>query len=251
MRYKKRFREKRRIPLLKKKWFWRAILLLILFSGIFYLVFISSAFEIKEIKIAGIESCSEAQIKEAIRSEIEVSKNIFLIDIEKAVSNAKSSVPKISGLKVKRVLFNTILIQTEERKPIFVFQGFYIDNEGVVFEKASSALTEIRADFKTAPVLGSEAISRNDISRAVEIKDEFDRLKIELSAIFFLDQRIEVIPKGSWRVYFKREGDIKNDLKRIRILLEEKYSPKERENIEYIDLRFEKIYISLKNPAEE
>ena len=57
------------------------------------------------------------------------------------------------------------------------------------------------------------------------------------------EKRIDVETMEEWNIYFNPKKDLDWQLEEFGILLKEKISLKNRENLEYIDLRFEKIYI--------
>jgi len=73
-------------------------------------------------------------------------------------------------------------------------------------------------------------------------------LKIPIQEIRIAsEKRIDVETMQGWSIYFNPKRDLDWQLEEFGILLKEKISIENRENLEYVDLRFEKIYIYPEN----
>ena len=60
------------------------------------------------------------------------------------------------------------------------------------------------------------------------------------------DRRFNAKTAEGWEVYFTPKEDLNWQITELKAVLENEISPERRGNLEYIDLRFEKIYIKYK-----
>ncbi|MFC1629892.1 hypothetical protein ACFL11_01590, partial [Patescibacteria group bacterium] len=91
---------------------------------------------------------------------------------------------------------------------------------------------------------GEEVIEEEKINKILEINKGFrSNLKIQLEqAIIINQERLNVKTLEGWEAYFDLKGDINWQLTELKLLIEEKIPPDKRGDLEYIDLRFTKIY---------
>ena len=243
-RYKKSFRTKKKksvFRIFKKKFFWLALLFFIILSGLTYLFIFSSVFQVKNITILGNEKTSAEEIRIIISNN---TKNIFLADLEKIDIMLLEKYPQIANVSIKRNLPNALLVEIEERKPVAVIfkneEYFFIDKEAVIFEKIlerGSEMLVIKSE--------EEFIGKEQLSQILKINSALrDDLKILIQEIQVVsEKRVNIEVLEGWNIYFNLEKDLDLQIEEFSILLKEKISLENRENLEYIDLRFEKIYI--------
>ncbi len=55
-------------------------------------------------------------------------------------------------------------------------------------------------------------------------------------------ERLNVKTTEGWEIYFDLSGDIDLALTKLHLLLEKEISPEARKDLQYIDLRFTKVY---------
>lgn len=267
-RYKKSYKTKRKISvfrilklILGNKFFWLGTLILSVLGGLTYLFFFSAVFQIKKVEVLGAGKTPQAEINRIVS---EKTRNIFLADLSGISQSLKKSYPQIDQIKIKREFPDKITVNIEERNPAAVFcqpslsSGFkifgqkeekicyYIDKSGMAFEKISENLSE-----KNSPViqvkntlyieLGQKVIAEDYLSSILDIKS---KLKIAVSEIYPISPlRINIKTIDGWYIYFNPREDIQWQIEEADIVLKEKIPPEERKNLEYIDLRFEKVYI--------
>jgi len=251
-KYKKSYRtkKKRHFNFFKKKYFWFTLLIVFLFSGLIYLFVFSSVFKIKKIEVSGYESAS---VREIISRS---AKNIFFAHFNNIREEAMFQYPKIKQVNLKRKFPDRIIAEIEERKPVAVFyykpinlmvsldidEYFLIDDQGIVYEKVAETfdlpiieLNMIITKFN----LGQEAIKKDILDKILKINNNVDVSKL----ILVSDKRLNVETKEGWEIYFNLENDLDWQLERLNILLEKKIPSDKTRNLQYIDLRFEKVYI--------
>jgi cell division protein FtsQ len=261
--YKKSFRLGKRKINLKKIFI--TIALLALFFGSAYFFLFSSYFKIKEISIFSKE-IGKDEAKSAIRAEIDLTQNIFLANTKKAGEILLNRFPKIDNIQIKRKFPDKVNISIEERKPIatFRFQNEYfnIDKKGIAFERVPTELVYlplviIQADFNRINE-GDTVLSLDNAAKLVAIINEFsNELKIEIESVSIVsDYRADIKTKEGWQAYLSLNNDIAWQMEKLDTLLKEKIPPNDRIYLNYIDLRFDKVYVfpeisALKNPAEK
>jgi cell division protein FtsQ len=240
----------------KRKIKYKRILFIIIFltliSGLGYFFLFSSYFEIKEINVASKE-IEKDEVKNAIRAEIDLAKNIFLANTGKATTILLNKFPKIDNLQIKRKFPSEIDISVEERKPIATFQFqneyFSLDKKGVVFEKIPTELVylpqiKIKTNFNILKEGDTICPAKIATTLAVIIDKFSNEIKIEIESIDIVsDYRVNVKTKEGWQAYLSLDNDIFWQMEKLDTLLKEKIPLASRINLKYIDLRFDKVYV--------
>ncbi len=247
-KYKKSFRTKKKksiFNIFKNKFFGLGLLFFIILSGLFYFFIFSSVFQIKNIAVLGAEKTSAEEIRIIISDN---AKNIFLADLQEIDRMLLEKYPQIANIDIKRDLPDVLLVQIEERKPVVVFskneEYFFIDKEAVIFEKISEIPSEMLIIKSEQDIVQKEQLNQILKINSVLKSD----LKIPIEEILIKsEKRIDVKTMEGWSIYFNPEKDLDWQLEEFGILLKEKISLENRENLEYVDLRFKKIYIYPEN----
>lgn len=227
---------------------------------VFYVLFFSEWFLIKEVEISGYEETSESDIRNLVDDYLN---KRYLLDYIKPFSNIlfassdnighsiKQNFPIIESADVSKHLFGkNLTIEINEREAIGIWcknesnKCFYFDKEGVMFKPALRFSGEIfltiednrGRDFNLADSFDDkELFEKVNLTRSI-----LDELKFIGYSNFFL-------PKGSfefwikikegWHIYLDKESDISIQLVSLKKLLEEKLPESRRQTLEYIDLR--------------
>jgi len=247
-----RFKVRRKILILKNRFFGSVILFFIAFLIIFYLVYFYSFFQIKKIEISGNQKVSTEDIKNLIEINLPIkilffnSKSIFLADLKKIEEEILNQFPQIGKVNFRRSFPEKLVFLVEERKPVAIFEKgeelFFIDNEGIIFEKVSGNdnwLIIRDPNFRREPKLGEVIVEKEKISQILKIQSGLKELKIEIvSTEIASQQRINVKTVEGWEIYFNPQNDVSQQVFNLGLILKEKISPEERRNLEYVDLRF-------------
>ena len=140
-RYRKSLRVKRKKPIYKNGVFWITIFFFLVSGGIFYLLFLSPFFQIREIKISGAASSNEKVSSEQILSQVQAkieqkllfftTRSIILVNLKQIKKEILEKFPQIAEVYFK-IKFPAILeLEIEERKPFAIFNFeenyFFID----------------------------------------------------------------------------------------------------------------------------
>jgi len=244
-KYKKSFKTKKKRKPLNVKMILIVLAFLVVSSGLVYLLFLSSVFKIKKVEVFGTEKIANIEIKNLISENI--NKNIFLVDLNSIKDYLAKQYPEIARINIRRKLPDTIFAEIEERKPaaVLVKNGYFIlDKQGIAFEKTldnSLNLPEIIKQDYFNIELGQKAVDRiEDILKITK------RIKTR-QVVIVSEKRLNIKTADGFDAYFSLEKDIDWQIEQLEILLQEKIPLDERNDIEYIDLRFDKIYIKRSN----
>ncbi|MBU4023480.1 cell division protein FtsQ/DivIB [Patescibacteria group bacterium] len=250
----KNLRKKKSI--FKNKFFWFSILAILILAGLFYLFFFSPIFEIKEIEAIDVNFSNKQEIEKVIQEKVEnkflflKTKNIFVFKKAVLEKELLEQFPAIHDLEITKKLPKTILVKLIEKKPIAVgyFENnyFFIDEQGIAFKESKTEVIPKALPliyFSNGLDLGHSKIRENDLKAVIEA-NEMIALKIGLeeSHYLILDDRIELsLADNSFVLYFSAEKDISRQVDDLALILDEHIEP--GQSIEYIDLRFDKVFI--------
>jgi len=93
--------------------------------------------------------------------------------------------------------------------------------------------------------LGEKVIEENRLNQILTIDSKLKNdFNLPFKQIFIVsDKRLDVETLEGWDIYFNSAQDINWQLDELNFVLSKRISSNARTNLEYIDLRFEKIYI--------
>ena len=266
--HRKPHRVRKKKLIFKNKFFWLGLLFLAILGTAFYFVVFSSVFKIKEIQISGDLKISVEEIKNIISEQINKNyfkKSIFLVNLKEINRVLLERFPQIAKISLERGFPDVLAVLVEERKPVAVFlqarpsfveqnlggQGedyYFVDNEGIAFEKISetpSQMLKIKNSTWISDLeLGKGALSKEKLGQILKIETKLNDLEIPLREVLIIsEKRLNVETSEYWEIYFNPEEDLDWQLTELDLLVKKRIPPDKRKNLEYIDLRFEKIYI--------
>lgn len=232
---------------------------LFLFLFFLYFFIFSPYFQVKEIEISGVfRLISPDNFRKEVEDSITqrflfwANKNIIFIREENLEKKMKEKNPLIQSLKLEKDYPDKIILEIYERMPFGILETlngrFIFDQEGVIFlkehtESAKERLIKIK-DFSKEASVGQGYFAEKEIRQFQQIRDFFkNRLNIEIQEIDISDpDKIIIGTKEGWKVFltFKQNFDI--ILSKLEILLIDEIPEEKREKLDYIDLRFEKIF---------
>lgn len=124
---------------------------------------------------------------------------------------------------------------------------FLLDKEGVIFEEASpsAALLIIESQKPSeGVVLGQAVISRPELDQILGIQTKLVEVaKISIKkAVPVFEDRLNVETSEGWEIYLNLKGDIDWQITELTQVLEKQISAAKRNILQYIDLRFSRVY---------
>jgi cell division septal protein FtsQ len=256
-----RKRRKKNKPAFKKKKIFLPFLILLILGAFFYLLYISPFFQIKEIEVRGNEKTSSEKITEIAEKKTEnnflflKTKSIFLFNIDQTVKDILSENVLIDSVGIKKNLPQKIEIEIKEREAVSTFvcneNFFLIDRKGIIFEETGEKNESFLIKYDNLEqdiFLGEKAIEEELLSEIITIKETAERLNLEpKSVIIKNERRIDFKTKEGWDIYFSLDKEIERQLIELSAFMEEGIEPEERKALEYIDLRFERLFYKISN----
>jgi cell division septal protein FtsQ len=256
-RYQKSYRIKRKKPIFKKGFFWPGFLALLCLGGLSYFFFFSSFFQIKEINIEGEQKVSREDILAGIEGEIGKkilffkTKSVFLVNAAQIREALFAAYPPIAGIAFERQLPDSLNVRITEREARAIWcreECYLMDSRGIIFEKAGldspDLVRVIVSEYPQETGLGERAVEEEPLSIILEIESKLkDKtgLKIE-EAKAISAERIDFKTDEGWEIYFNAREDINWQITKLDLVLEKEISPEKREQLDYIDLRFTRVY---------
>ena len=256
-RLRKPYRVKKKESVIGNRFFWLAFLVLIILGGIFYLIYFSFTFQIKEVQISGNEKISKeillAFVKEQTDNKILFfsSRSIFLVNSDKTKESFLKEFPEIVQINLKKDFPDIVRVEIEERRPVAVFcqleNCFFIDKTGIIYEKfigENYQILKIRNLIISKEVkIGERAVEEEKLIQILDIESKLKIHEIQLQETGLVtEERLNVKTAEGWEIYFNPREDINWQLTELELILKEKLLLEKRGSLEYIDLRFSRVY---------
>ena len=227
--------------------------------GVFYLLFFFDFFKIREFEIKSQNPILREGIKKIILSELEKkffnflpTDSFFLVNSKELENKILKEFLQISEVKCRKKFPQNLILEIKEKQAVALLKKegleeiiFLVDENGLIFKKVEQTLEDenLISIFLTA---GGE-MGKQDLSVIREI-DQYLKEVIEIKPkIYSLSQAQLIVETGEdFKIYFDLKTDIKLALTKLRLLLEKEISEEERAKLEYIDLRFSKVFYKYK-----
>lgn len=264
-RYKKPYRLKRKKSIFRNRFFWLGTLAVLILSFIFYFLFFSKIFQVKKIIIAGQEKVSSDDLKLLAESKLESkilffsTKSIFLVNLDIIKKDILNNFPQIAEVEIHRQFPDGINISAAERQGLAILcretDCFLLDKEGVIFDPVRNMISngvEEASLIKIIDhrnidhfVLAERVIEKELLSQIFEIQLKLqENLKILITeASIMSEERLNLKTQEGWEIYFNLKGDLDWQITELSLVLEKQIPPEKRGNLEYIDLRFTRVFI--------
>lgn len=261
MRYKPKRKQYKAKP--KRKW-WRSKLLWTVFlisviGGIaIYNIFFSPFFQIGEVLIYGNGRTIPRELQNFIGRQLSQNifffstKSIFLISAGEIKNRVLENFPSLAQVEVKRRWPDTLEVHVQEREPKAIWckemACFFVDEKGIIFEKVADAFDQLiiqSPSYSEELFLGKQVLSGKEMADILFLRDSFkNELQLDIPEVVFVSsQRINVRTPEGWEVYFNFPvDDLSWQMTRLKLVLQEEIPAERRPELEYIDLRFSKIY---------
>jgi hypothetical protein len=248
--------------------FFYLTLLAVIAGGIFYFLFISDKFEIKEVNITGLRAVNEEEVLNAANNILDEKKlvfakarNHFLFSGESLGASLLRSFPKVASVGIEKTT-DTLNISLEERDVLGVWclasrdlaspdriqDCFYFDKTGVVFEEApksvGSLIIVIDDERDVEKNLGNSVLSREQVVFVQDAQGLVSR-NFPFSVRTFVITKYgeyEILTSEGWRVLLDKSAGADYQLSNLKYVLDEEVKTR-RGELEYVDLRLgNKVY---------
>lgn len=232
---------KKRVSILKRRWFWYTILIIIFIGGISYFLFKTPYFEIKNVEITG----EEEKIVEEAKKIIE-NKNFFLLSANKVSTKISESFPQVKEIIIKKHFPDAVSAQIVERQTFAIFcpqrdneSCFLISKDGIIFNPSErkNDLILIFSSGADEIKLGKQVIEEALMEDINLILQDLNNSQIVIKEIEILSLEIRVKTEQGFFIYFSRSMPIKNQIEILLTILQKTISSEEQKNLQKIDLR--------------
>lgn len=257
-KYGKHYKAKKRRSMLKNRKFRFLLGIIFIILGLVYLILFSPIFKIKKITIIGQSKYApKIEIEAKIYKEIfdpkffYLSSNIFLLKESFFKENILKDFLSLKDLKMKKKMPDVLIFEIIERKPISNYcteeKCFLVDSEGYIFAESDLSLVFLESEEKDKKI-GDFCLDSDLWKKAQNImKDLKEELKIQTIRISVFPLKIEIKTNENWTLIFSPQKDVSRQLHELKIILEKQIKEEKQNQIEYIDLRYDKIFYKLKN----
>lgn len=271
-RFRKPYRIRKKKSILRNRFFWLGIIIIIVVGAIFYFLFFSKTFQIKQTIITGEEKVSEENLKLLIEKRLEnrilffKTRSLFLVNLNGIKNDILDNFSQIAEVKISQNFPDTINIIVVERLDMAIWcqteHCFLLDKKGVIFDLVGNdvsnkienvpgeiVLTRIidRRDMNSFN-LGDQIIEEDVLASIFDIKKHLKgNLEIGIKEFVIPNSgRLNVKTAEDWEIYFNLQKDVSWQLTKLTLVLKEEIPLGERENLDYIDLRFTRVYYKYK-----
>ncbi len=223
--------------------------LIFLAGALAYFFLYSPFFKINRVLIIGGGRETIASVKHF--TNVFAGRNIFLAKINKAKENILKKEKRIESIEIKRKLPKTIVAIIKNRVPVGYVIGkeksFLFDKEGVIFQegKGENSLLAVAGAGNIFSV-GEKFLDFGKIEKMLVAKNRLKKIIAprKITRFILINNRSDFVAEteDGWKIYFNFKADINKSLTKLRLLLSQVISASELKRIDYIDLRFKKIY---------
>lgn len=253
-RYKKftKIKRKRRKT---KKIIFCSILFFLTFLSLIYLVVFSPLFFITNIEIKNQKGNLSAKIysyllKNTAKRFFGLTINsLIFINSKKIEQKILKDFPQLKNVKIKRVfLKRTLSLSYKEREMSFLIKDitgnlFSLGKDGVVIgllkRNYQKDLPIIKVNKKTK--VGERVFQKILLEKVYQIIN-FLKKDLKIKEILVKEKELTLKTEFGFKIYFSLEKSISLQLIQLQLLLTEEIPLEKRKNLDYIDLRFSKVY---------
>ncbi len=251
-KYNKPYRIKKKKTLFGRRFFRRAFLFFLFFSLLSYFLFFSSFFQVKKISLQGSPENSK-EINSLVESQAErkilffTTGSIFSADTDSMEESVLKAFPSLAEVEIERKLPGTLEILAKKREKAVCLcwppDCFVSDSRGILFEKeAPSDLLKVVFPQGEAPALREKGIDDDLLSAVLQIEEKLQETVALKEARPVSENRLDFLTSEGWEIYFNLGKDLDWQITELEAVLEKQISPEQRENLEYVDLRFSRVF---------
>lgn len=268
--YRKPYRVRKKRSILKNRALWYSLLILALVAGAFYLVYFLPYIQIHNVDARNLSvpaKVSAEDVRNLASQNIGQdflmfnSKSILFLDSNKIKNSILQQYPQIDKVIVKRILPNKVAVEVQERQPYALFcksdnNCWYFDNNGIAFEWVQNnplPMIQIRnLSYADDVRLGDKIVTEDFLKKIEKLNDKIiNDLKINIAEFEIPSQgRLNVKTADGWEIYFDPAGDLNWQGIELGLVLQQKIPPDKVGNLEYIDLRFSKVFYKYRDSAK-
>lgn len=222
---------------------------------IFWLLFFSTLFKIRNIEVNGASEAMAGEIKSIAWELAEnrlVGKNNLLLYNKSELKKILNEKYYLGNLTIKKKLFHTLVIGLRERQPVAVWREaqeyYYLDDGGKVINQADPLninnssyplienLTAVKIDERRANI-NKEALNYI-LSLFNEFKDNKHNFAIERFIVNQDTNTVKMAILAGPKIYFNVKAPLAEQTAKLDLIIKDKLKNDFKTVKEYIDLRY-------------
>lgn len=249
----------------------KTILLWSVFIAVFIFIvwsfFVSSFFKITEIKLPENNIVTANDIRKIMTNSapLNLGENLFILSKSRIKAELTAAFPAITGINVKKELFNGLTVSFEKRIPVGIWchpsgghpEGddcYYFDKEGIVFKEApvteGGLILKIQDSGNKEISLGDKAINTEQLKFIMDFNNKLlDNSQIKVTEFKIgpsADFDLTAITALGWLIYLDQSQNPDLAANNLFTILSEVVKNK-ISSLEYVDLRIPtRIFYKLK-----
>lgn len=246
------------------------ILALGILSVLIYFLAISPYFVVTKVNVGGNIQLSSEQIQNTLvqgtpkKLGLIPSNHFWFLSKNSSEKKLIVEFPTIKRVtKYKRQWPNKIEIEILERNPGFVIvvnnRSYLIDDEGMVVKELFEPLqlpkviNQVSDDVKVGEIFNNSKLVGFIMSGSRQWPNKISSKFTEIRIPGIASTQVQFVSTEGWSVFFDINRSAESQLSSLLLIINNQINPKDRLNLAYIDLRFEKsAYYCFKNsPCEQ
>ncbi len=215
-----------------------------------WLVFYTDTFVVRAITIVDARDHTARAARRL--TEPDLGKNILLIQTSGIEQRLLSQIPQIRDVHIIRTLPGTLKIIVQEKTPALLLLSntkyYFVDTDGVAYEEArldtlpGTVLPIVKNnDEQAKATLGQRAVDRVFVEFVLEAQEKTPDISgaqvAEIRIPSLAAREVHFRFTNNWLVRFDTTRSLSTQLQVLRRLLDHTIPEKERNQLEYIDLR--------------
>ncbi len=234
----------------KSRVFWDIVLISILVLGIVYLIFFSLLFRIKEVSVFAPDLFLQKEAGAfALRK---LGENIIFLSAGEIKKWFAETFSQIEIVEVRRRLPDGFVLTIEKKTPAVLWcksreDCAFLDKNGALFWDKEFKSPE----SLPAVILGESNLKDYNAQELKEIAGKITEINqglaknINIEPVAFTIEEngeLAIATSEGWVILISLSSELDPGLARLKLLLEKELPLEQRKNLNYIDLRFSKIY---------
>lgn len=254
---------KKKRSFLKQRWFWDFLLFSFLIGEIIYVLFFWQEFQLTEIDIKAEIPEDRNLVWQAVEKAQQEKLALFFprtsflfFDTQKIKDYVLTSDLRIETVEIKKHPPRTLEIIIKRRQPVFIFcsEGespcFLMDKTGLLFQKEKFPKKESLIIVKKLPTdsskktysIGDRPLQEQQIIALFKINKNLKQdLNLNIKSFTVNDKDVIVETTDGWQVFFSLEKEVFLQTLKLNLLLKQEIK-EEQKKLQYVDLRFNKVY---------
>jgi|AntAceMinimDraft_18_1070375.scaffolds.fasta_scaffold01760_9 cell division septal protein FtsQ len=246
---------KKKKSIFRNRFFWFFILGIITFLGLFYFLIFSPVFQIESVTVEGTHFVDALEVKEGIEKITEKnilffpSKSIFVLRKREVKNFVLENFFPVKDILVEKKLLHKLSINIEEKKAKALScseeECFLTDNQGFAFQTIAkeTAQKDLPIIFFEHKIIQKDKLLDQELLEFISLiyAELKERGNIAIQEFKVFPSKVEARTENNLILYFSPQKSPPLQVEDLILFLRDE-ALSEIDELEYIDLRFDKIF---------